>query len=274
MTPETTAPVPQRCTCGEVERQGEELLRTTGNAVHRFSGRPCFDELDLHDLPAAPEVDNPPILGVMPEILPDGVHETDGVWEAVVDGKLIASGPDEPLIRAAYLHHLGEPVDTEEPSTPAETVTEPSQLARDLGADTVETFPSHADALAEAARRIPRLLTDRATGVSYMLTGLDDGRVEWTCKATGCETSAIFDDPEVGFVTIRRHCDDEHPPPGTPSPCNLADCTDPIEGTVTINVPSVGEETVQRTLGICGAHLRMIDRGEITGFAFSPEYRS
>lgn len=238
----------QLCTCGAVERQASEVVTPEG---HRF-GLPCLVDDE-----------NPPILGVMPDLLPDGVHETDGVWDAVVDGKLVATGPDEAIIRAAYEHHRGEPVDDEAGSTPADPATELRPVAReDLTVD-------------EAIRKIPRLLTDRETGVSYMLVGTDNGKVEWTCKAKGCETSAIFDDAGTGFMVIRRHCDEQHPPKiGVPRGCDLIDCNDPAAGTATINVPSIDEPVVQRTIGICASHLRLVERGEIVGFGFVPEFRA
>lgn len=37
--------------------------------------------------------------------LPDGVHEVDGVWEAWLNGDMVAVGPDKPIIEAAYRYH-------------------------------------------------------------------------------------------------------------------------------------------------------------------------
>lgn len=38
----------------------------------------------------------------------EGVHWEDGMWVAYVDGAVVASGPDEAIVKAAYRHHASE----------------------------------------------------------------------------------------------------------------------------------------------------------------------
>ena len=38
----------------------------------------------------------------------DGVFFEDGVWVAYVDGDVVASGPDKPIVEAAFKHHNEE----------------------------------------------------------------------------------------------------------------------------------------------------------------------